>query len=63
MTLGAGDRIETTLVDLDFNPALPPVAMLTLRVTCTNRDQAARLKLPGEFGASTMISPPDSCRG
>ena len=31
-------------------PALPPVEMLTLRVTCTNRDQASRLKLSGEFG-------------
>ena len=39
-----------SLVDLDFNPALPPTEVLSLRVTCTNRDQASRLKLSGEFG-------------
>ncbi|MGH9697665.1 MAG: type VI secretion system baseplate subunit TssF, partial [Bryobacteraceae bacterium] len=45
-----GTEIYISLVDLDFKPALPPVDMLTLRVTCTNRDQAPRLKLSGEFG-------------
>jgi type VI secretion system protein ImpG len=45
-----GTEVYISLVDLDFNPALPPVEMLTLRVTCTNRDQAARLSLAGEFG-------------
>ena len=39
-----------SLVDLDFNPALPAVDMLSLRVTCTNRDQASRLRLLGDFG-------------
>jgi type VI secretion system protein ImpG len=45
-----GTDVYLSLVDLDFNPSLPPVDMLTLQVTCTNRDQAALLKLPGEFG-------------
>ena len=36
-----GTEVYLSLVDLDFNPALPPVEMLTLHVTCTNRDQAA----------------------
>jgi type VI secretion system protein ImpG len=45
-----GTEVYLSLVDLDFNPAVPPVEMLTLRVTCTNRDQAARLKTSGEFG-------------
>jgi len=45
-----GTDVYLSLVDLDFNPALPPVEMLTLHVTCTNRDQASLLKLPGEFG-------------
>ena len=45
-----GTDVYISLVDLDFNPALPPVDMLTARVTCTNRDQASRLKLSGEFG-------------
>ena len=45
-----GTDVYLSLVDLDFNPALPPVEMLTLHVTCTNRDQAPLLKLSGEFG-------------
>jgi type VI secretion system protein ImpG len=45
-----GTEVYISLVDLDFKPALPPVEMLTLRVTCTNRDLAARLKFTGEFG-------------
>jgi type VI secretion system protein ImpG len=46
----SGTEVYISLVDLDFNPALPPAEMLTVRVTCTNRDQASRLKLTGEFG-------------
>jgi type VI secretion system protein ImpG len=45
-----GDEVYITVVDLEFQPALPPDEMLTLRVTCTNRDQAPRLRLAGEFG-------------
>jgi type VI secretion system protein ImpG len=45
-----GTEVYISLVDLDFNPALPPVEMLSLRVTCTNREQASRLKVTGEFG-------------
>jgi type VI secretion system protein ImpG len=45
-----GTEVYISLVDLDFQPALPSVDMLTVRVTCTNRDQASRLKLSGEFG-------------
>ena len=45
-----GTEVYLSLVDLDFNPAAPPVDMLTLRVTCTNRDQAARLQTSGELG-------------
>ena len=36
-----GTEVYISLVDLDFKPALPPVDMLTLRVTCTNRDPGA----------------------
>ena len=45
-----GTDLYLSLVDLDFNAALPPDEMLTLQVTCTNRDQAPLLKLSGEFG-------------
>jgi type VI secretion system protein ImpG len=44
-----GTEVYLSLVDLDFKPALPAVDMLTVRVTCTNRDHASRLKLTGEF--------------
>jgi type VI secretion system protein ImpG len=46
----AGTEVYLSLVDLDFNPSAPPSEVLSVRVTCTNRDQAARLKLAGEFG-------------
>src|SRR5262249_5585982 len=46
----AGTEVYISLVDLDFRPALPPDEMLTLRVTCTNRDQAGRVRFSGEFG-------------
>jgi type VI secretion system protein ImpG len=45
-----GTDVYLSLVDLDFDPDLPPVEMLTLQLTCTNRDQAHLLKLSGEFG-------------
>jgi type VI secretion system protein ImpG len=45
-----GTEVYLSLVDLDFRPAAPPAEILSVRVTCTNRDQASRLDLPGEFG-------------
>jgi type VI secretion system protein ImpG len=45
-----GTEVYISLVDLDFNPAVPPVELLSLRVTCTNRDRASRLNLKGDFG-------------
>jgi len=45
-----GTEVYLSLVDLDFNPAAPPVESLTLHVTCTNRDQVARLQTSGELG-------------
>ncbi len=45
-----GTEVYINLVDLNCQPALPSVEMLTVRVTCTNRDSASRLKLSGEFG-------------
>jgi type VI secretion system protein ImpG len=45
-----GTEVFLSLVDLESNPSVPPVEMLSVRVTCTNRDQAARLKISSEFG-------------
>jgi type VI secretion system protein ImpG len=46
----AGTEMYLMLVDTDFNPALPAGEVLSVRVTCTNREQAGRLKFAGEFG-------------
>ena len=45
-----GTEVYLTLVDLGFDPALPPGETLTVRVTCTNRDIAGELPFTGEFG-------------
>jgi len=46
----AGTEMFLMLVDTDLNPALPAGEVLSVRVTCTNREQASRLKFAGEFG-------------
>jgi type VI secretion system protein ImpG len=45
-----GTEVYLCLVDLDFNPSVPAVEMLTVGVTCTNRDLATRIPLDKEFG-------------
>ena len=45
-----GTEVYLTLVDLNFEPAAAADETLTLQVTCTNRDQAGRLKFTGEPG-------------
>ena len=39
-----------SLVDLEFQPSLPPVEMLTVQTTCTNRDLPASLQWSGAWG-------------
>jgi len=51
-----GTEVYLSLVDLAFNPALPPEESLTLRVTCTNRDLAGELPLAQQFGELSMES-------
>lgn len=43
-------EVYLSLVDLDFNPALPPVERLTARVTCTNRDLSTRVEHQNRYG-------------
>jgi type VI secretion system protein ImpG len=45
-----GTEVYLSLVDLDFDPALPPVELLSVRVTCTNRDFVSRLSWQREWG-------------
>jgi type VI secretion system protein ImpG len=45
-----GTELFLTLVDLDFNPHVPPTNVLTLHVTCTNRDLPAKLPFGGPEG-------------
>jgi type VI secretion system protein ImpG len=54
----SGTEIYLSLVDLGFNPALPPVETLTVHVTCTNRDLAGQLPFSGEFGELSVESGP-----
>ncbi len=48
-----GTDVYLSLVDLDFQPAVPDVEVLTVHATCTNREQAwqDKLRLGDEFGA------------
>jgi len=45
-----GTEVYLSLVDLDFKPALPAAEMLSVEVTCTNRDQASKLRLSDDLG-------------
>lgn len=45
-----GTEVYLSLVDLDFNPSLPPVELVTARVTCTNRDFVSRVNWQREWG-------------
>jgi type VI secretion system protein ImpG len=46
----SGSEVYLSLVDRNFNPAVPPDEVLSVEVTCTNRAQASGLRLDGEFG-------------
>ena len=43
-----GTEIYLNLVDLRFNPRLPPTSVLVVRTTCTNRDLPIELQAMGE---------------
>jgi len=45
-----GTEVFLTLVDLDFNPHVPPTNVLTIHVTSTNRDLPAKLPFGGAEG-------------
>jgi len=45
-----GTEVFVTLVDLQFNPHVPPASVLTVHTTCTNRDLPARLPFGGAEG-------------
>jgi type VI secretion system protein ImpG len=54
-----GTEVYLTLVDTELNPALPATEVLSVRVTCTNREQAGKLRFsgkPGEFGVEGIAS-------
>lgn len=69
-----GTEVYLSFTDLDFNPTQPGVEVLTLNVTCTNRDLPARLPFgdaQGDFDMETaapvhricsLIKPTSSCR-
>jgi type VI secretion system protein ImpG len=53
-----GSEVYLSLVDLGFRPAAPPDELLTVRVTCTNRDLPAKLPFTGADGDFEMESGP-----
>jgi type VI secretion system protein ImpG len=46
----AGTEVYLTLVNRDFQPALPAVETLTVHATCTNRDLPGKLPFDGASG-------------
>jgi type VI secretion system protein ImpG len=52
----AGTEVFLSLVDLKFDPCLPPVEAVTVHVTCTNRDMAGRLHCSANWGELEMES-------
>jgi type VI secretion system protein ImpG len=49
-----GTEVYLSLVDLDFRPTAPPTDVLTVRVTCTNRDLPGQLPFGDPDGDFTM---------
>jgi type VI secretion system protein ImpG len=45
-----GTEVYISLVDLNFNPRVPPVEVLNVRATCSNRDLPAKLPFGGREG-------------
>ncbi len=45
-----GTEIYLSLVDMDFNPSVPSVEVISIRTTCTNRDLPAKLPFGGRTG-------------
>lgn len=52
-----GTEVYLSLVDSNFDPALPPVELITAVVTCTNRDLAARLNWRKDWGELQCEAP------
>src|SRR5215470_350464 len=45
-----GTEIHMSLVDTSFDPLVPPVEILNVKATCTNRDLPGRLPFGGKEG-------------
>ena len=51
-----GTEVYLSLVNLDFDPAQPPVETLSVYTTCTNRDLAGQLPFAGRLGELSLES-------
>ncbi|MEW6127931.1 MAG: type VI secretion system baseplate subunit TssF [Acidobacteriota bacterium] len=58
-----GTEVYLTLVDLGFNPHVPPVEVVTLETTCTNRDLPSKLPFGGREGDFEVETPGPLSRG
>lgn len=45
-----GTEMYLSLVDMNFNPSVPAVEVISIRTTCTNRDLPAKLPFGGRTG-------------
>jgi type VI secretion system protein ImpG len=51
-----GTEVYLTLVNLGFQPSLPPAETLSVHITCTNRDLAGELPPSYQFGELSLES-------
>ncbi len=58
-----GTEVYLSLVDLGFNPHVPPVEVITLETTCTNRDLPSKLPFGGREGDFEVETPGPLTKG
>ncbi len=58
-----GTEVYLSLVDLGFNPHVPPVEVITIETTCTNRDLPSKLPFGGREGDFEVETPGPLTKG
>lgn len=58
-----GTEVYLSLVDLGFNPHVPPVEVITIESTCTNRDLPSKLPFGGREGDFEVETPGPLTKG
>jgi type VI secretion system protein ImpG len=58
-----GTEVYLSLVDLGFNPHVPPIDVVTIETTCTNRDLPSKLPFGGREGDFEVETPGPLTKG